>query len=350
MSDPISQSLATSDEPHIVQATLVGATGSSSKKIGAKMLVGASGKLLGGVTIGGCVDAQVIEAGDALIAEGGRKLLDISLDDDEAWEIGLTCGGNVEVLMERIRPGDAQDPVIAAQQAVHVALAADMAVVVATPLDGERSSLTVDESGRCTGTLGDAGTDEAIASVATEVLRDSSRTETVPTPSGTRRIFFERHAPPTTVVIVGAGQIAMSLTRFARELEMRTIVVDGRERYATRERFPDADEIRIGMPSEIVGSIFASKRLAVILVAHDYKYELPVLRQLLRSPVGYLGMLGSKKRGAAVRDLLREEGFSDDELARIRTPIGLDLGGKSSPEVALAIVAELVAVRSGKRA
>jgi xanthine dehydrogenase accessory factor len=104
------------------------------------------------------------------------------------------------------------------------------------------------------------------------------------------------------------------------------------------------------MPSEIVAEIAPTKRVAVVLVAHDYKYELPVLRQLLRAPVGYLGMLGSKKRAAAVRELLREEGFSDDELARVRTPVGLDLGGKSSPEVALSILAEIVAVRSGKRA
>ena len=93
----------------------------------------------------------------------------------------------------------------------------------------------------------------------------------------------------------------MSLTRMARELDMRTIVVDGRERYATRERFPDADEIRVGMPSEIVAAIAPTKRVAVVLIAHDYKYELPVLRALLRSPVGYIGMLGSKKRGDAVR-------------------------------------------------
>jgi xanthine dehydrogenase accessory factor len=131
---------------------------------------------------------------------------------------------------------------------------------------------------------------------------------------------------------------------------MRTIIVDGRERYATSERFPFADSVCVGMPSEIVAGIAPNKRIAVILVSHDYKYELPVLRQLLRAPLGYLGMLGSKKRGAAVRELLREEGFTDDELARIRTPIGLDLGGKSSPEVALSILAEIVAVRSGKRA
>jgi xanthine dehydrogenase accessory factor len=198
--------------------------------------------------------------------------------------------------------------------------------------------------------LGDSAADQAVATIALDVFRTGSRAELLTTTNGERRVFFDRFAPPTTLVIVGAGQIAMSLSRFARELDMRTIVVDGRERYATRDRFPDVDEIHVGMPSEIVAGMAPGRRLAVILVAHDYKYELPVLRRFLRSPVGYLGMLGSKKRGAAVRELLRDEGFSDEELSRIRTPIGLDIGGKSSPEVALSILAEIVAIRSGKRA
>src|SRR3954465_7705077 len=104
------------DEPSVVVATLVSATGSSSKKVGARMFVGASGRILGGVTIGGCVDSQVLEASDELITEGGRKLLSISLDDDEAWEIGLTCGGTVEVLIERVNPSDESDPVVAAHR------------------------------------------------------------------------------------------------------------------------------------------------------------------------------------------------------------------------------------------
>jgi len=349
MSDFLIDALTHSDEPHVVQATLVSASGSSSKKIGAKMLVGASGRLLGGVTIGGCVDAQVIEAGDDLIARGGRRLLDISLDDDEAWEIGLTCGGNVEVMVQRVAPADTRDPVVAAYAVVRDALANDRAVVVATPMDGAPGALTLDEQGTSTGSLGDGAVDAEARAIAADVLRAGSRDATVTTPAGARRIFFDRFAPPTTLVIVGAGQIAMSLTAFARELDMRTIIVDGRERYATHDRFPLADSIRIGMPSEIVAGIALSRRVAVVLVAHDYKYELPLLRQLLRAPVGYLGLLGSKKRGVAVRDLLREEGFTDEELARIRTPIGLDLGGKSSPEVALSILAEIVAVRSGKR-
>lgn len=287
------------DEPAIVVATLVSATGSSSKKIGARMYVGASGRLIGGVTIGGCVDAQVIEAADALIDSGGRKLLSISLDDDEAWEIGLTCGGTVEVLIERATPADPGDPVVNAHREAATQLEA-----------GDVAELTT--------TLGDG------------------------------RTFVDRIAPPTTLLIVGAGEIATSLTRMAHELEMRTVVIDGRDRYATRERFPDADEIRVGMPSEIVATYRATPQVAVVLVAHDYKYELPVLRALIRSDVGYLGMLGSKKRGAAVRQVLKEEGFTDDELSRVRTPIGLDIGGKSTAEVAVSILAEIIAARSGK--
>lgn len=334
-----------SDERAVALATLVAASGSTSKKIGAKMVVGESGRLLGGVTIGGCVDAQVIEAADAIISDGHRHLLAISLDDDEAYEIGLTCGGTVEVLIERITPGGERDPVVRAHRAVRKALASGQAAVLATPIDREGGVLVVTERGERHGSLGDGALDARAASFAADVLENGSRVEAI----GERQIFLERHAPPTTLVIIGAGQIAMSLTRFARELEMRSVVIDGRERYATRERFPDADEIRVGMPSEIVAELTPTKRLAILLVAHDYKYELPVLRLLLRAPVGYVGMLGSKKRGAAVRDILREEGFTDEELARIHTPIGLDLGGKSPPEVALSILAEVVAVRAGKR-
>lgn len=344
MSDTFLDALAHSDEQHIVQATLVSATGSSSKKIGAKMLVGASGKLLGGVTIGGCVDAQVIEASDALISKGGRRLLDISLDDDEAWEIGLTCGGQVGVLVERIAPTDSADPLVAAQVAVRESLANERAAVVATTLDHVRGALVIDEDGARTGTLGDRALDDAVAALVPEVIRKGSRTENV----AGRDIFLDRYVPATTLVIVGAGQIAMSLTKFARELDMRTVVIDGRERYATRDRFPDADEIRVGMPSEIVAGLKLGKRVAIILVSHDYKYELPVLRQVLRASVGYVGMLGSRKRGTAMRELLREEGFTDEELSRVQTPIGLNIGGTTPPEVALSILAEVVALRSGR--
>jgi xanthine dehydrogenase accessory factor len=285
------------------------------------MVVGRSGRIIGGVTIGGCVDAQVVEAADALVAGGGpeQRLLSISLDDDEAWEIGLTCGGTLDVLLTRVVPASASDPTVAAHRRALELLDAGEAAVIVTPLDSSVEPRTVP---------------------AAELTDAESP----------RHVFLDRVAPPLSLVIVGAGQIAMTLTRLARELDMRTIVVDGRERYAAADRFPDADEIRVGMPSEIVASIPHNKNVAIVLVAHDYKYELPVLRQVLRSPVGYIGLLGSRKRGAAVRDLLTGEGFTADELARVHTPIGVNIGGKRPEEVALSILAEVVAVRNGKLA
>ncbi len=309
-------------EPAVALATLISASGSSSKKIGAKMIVGQSGRIIGGVTIGGCVDAQVIEAADEVVAEGGQRLLAISLDDDEAWEIGLTCGGTLEVLVTRVDPSSQTDPTVVAHRRALDLLEAGDAAVIVTPLDGAGAPYAAPANTFDERALG----------------------------AGAGRTFVDRIAPPITLLIVGAGQIAMSLTRLARELEMRSVVVDGRERYATRERFPDADDIRVGMPSEIVAACELNRRTAVVLLAHDYKYELPVLRHVLRQSVGYIGLLGSKKRGVAIRQMLSEEGFTSDELTRIHTPIGLDLGGKGSADVALAILAEIVAVNNGKRA
>ncbi|HSQ31585.1 MAG TPA: XdhC family protein [Gemmatimonadaceae bacterium] len=308
-------------ERAVALATLISASGSSSKKIGAKMIVGQSGRIIGGVTIGGCVDAQVIEAADAVVAGGGQRLLAISLDDDEAWEIGLTCGGTLEVLVTRVEPSSETDPTVVAHRQALQLLEAGEAAVIVTPLEAASAPYAVPATRFDEQTLtGEAG-----------------------------RTFVDRLAPPTTLLIVGAGQIAMSLTRLARELEMRSVVVDGRERYATRDRFPDADDVRVGMPSEIVAGCELNRRTAVVLLAHDYKYELPVLRHVLRQSVGYIGLLGSRKRGAAIRQMLSEEGFTSEELARVHTPIGLELGGKGTGDVALAILAEIVAVNNGKR-
>jgi xanthine dehydrogenase accessory factor len=158
-------------------------------------------------------------------------------------------------------------------------------------------------------------------------------------------LFFERVAPPETVVIYGASQVAMSVAVFSRELGMRTVIVDGREKMANRERFPSANEIHVGMPSEIAQQFPATRRTYVVLLAHDYKYDLPVLREVLRRDAGYIGMIGSRRRAASIRAMLEEEGFTAADLERLRTPIGLPIGAKSAAEIALAIVAEIIAVR-----
>jgi xanthine dehydrogenase accessory factor len=166
-------------------------------------------------------------------------------------------------------------------------------------------------------------------------------------PGGAVRCFIEVHLPPPTLLVVGASHVAMPLVTLARSLGYRTVVVDGRPRLATRERFPDVDELQVGIPSELVRGVPLRPTTALVLVAHDYKYDLPVLRHALGGEVGYIGMLGSRRRGDAILRMLREEGVSEESLARIRVPIGLDLGGRTAPEIALAILAEIVASRYG---
>lgn len=333
-------------------ATLVAAAGATPKKAGSTMWVSADGSLLGSVTIGGCVDARVIERAERVVATGKPELLRMSLGDEEAWELGLTCGGAVEVLVQRVDASSDADPIVSAYGEARRAYEAGRASVVVAPLNDERHRLFVEETMATSGTLGDAILDARAIAIAAGRLASGreSGVEQVLSSHGDVSLFFERIAPPECVVIFGASQVAMSLVPFARELGMRTVVVDGRERMATRGRFPSADEIHVGMPSDFAERLAASSRTYVVLLAHDYKYELPVLRVVLRGEAGYIGMLGSKRRGGTMRTMLAEEGFTDAELDRLHSPIGLTIGAKSAPEIALAIAAEIVAVREQRRA
>jgi xanthine dehydrogenase accessory factor len=328
--------------------TLVAAKGTTPKKEGAKVWVGEGGRIHGSVTIGGCVDARVVQEAEAVLAARSPRLISLSLGDEDAWEIGLTCGGAVDVLIEPVDLAADDDPVVASYASVRAEASEGRASIVVVPLDGRRGRLVVLENASRVGTLGDASLDDAAAARATELLRlGVSRVEAVPGSEGDVSLFFEHHGPPGTLVLVGATQVAMTLAVLARELGFRTVVIDGRERLATRDRFPNADELRVGMPSDLVAAVPASPATAFVLVAHDYKYELPVLRHVLRSDAGYVGMLGSSRRGAAVKTLLAEEGFTSEELARIHTPIGLDIGAQSASEIALSILAEVVAAVRG---
>ena len=331
-------------------ATLVSAKGTTPKKPGATMWVGAGGDIIGSVTIGGCVDARVVEEADNVIQTGRPRLLSMTLGDEDAWELGLTCGGTIDVLVQRVDAADESDPAVVAYRAALSACARGAASIVVASLGDSAMRLTVTSDGSVTGTLGDEQLDIAARREAANRLAEGGGSAVVHLDAGNRTVplYFEQLAPAETVVIYGASHVAVVLTTLARELGMRTIIVDGRERYATRERFPAADELHVGMPSEIAERLPATPRTYVVLLAHDYKYELPVLRHVLRTPVGYIGMLGSRKRGAAIRAMLTEEGFTPRELARVRSPIGIDIGARSAAEIALAVAAEIVAVREGR--
>jgi xanthine dehydrogenase accessory factor len=271
------------------------------------------------------------------------RLLELNLGDEEAWEIGLTCGGTIEVFVEPLALDDGDEGArLYGRARAHAAGGGRAAVV--TRLEGGRGKLLVLDDGSVDGTLGDAFLDERFTAEARDALaRNVSRTLFL---EGTR-VFVEVIAPPALLLVVGAGHVAMPLVTLARTLGYRTVVLDGRERFATRERFPDVDELRIGIPSELVADYPLVPSTALVLVAHDYKYDLPVLRRALDSEVGYIGMLGSTRRGATILKFLAEDGVPEAALARVRVPIGLDLGARSAPEIALAILAEIQAVRGG---
>src|SRR5215470_17365977 len=331
-------------EGKVALATLVNTRGTTPRKEGAKMLVGEGGRVLGSVTIGGCVDAQVIAESEDVLSSMRPRLLEMNLGDEDAWEIGLTCGGTIEVFVEPLALDGSPDVGARMYERVreHARRGGHGAIV--TRLDGAGGKLLVLDDGTTEGTLGDAFLDERFAAEARDAIaRGSSRALFLESVRG----FVEVIAPPALLLVVGAGHVAMPLTSLARILGYRTAVVDGRPRFATQERFPDVDELKIGIPSELITGYPFIPSTALVLVAHDYKYDLPVLRHALATEVGYIGMLGSARRGAAILKLLREEGLGEESLARVRVPIGLDIGARSAPEIALAVLAEIQAVRTG---
>lgn len=313
------------------------------------MWVDESGAIVGSVTIGGCVDARVIEEARQVLAEGVPRLIAMSLGDEDAWALGMTCAGTVEVLIEPYTPASDSDPVARSLAVAAREVAAGRRLAIVLPLPGPGGRMLVRESGQRSGTLGDPAIDLAAAAVAMEQLASGrSGSTTLATPAGEVKVYVEVHAPPLTLVIFGATHVAMPLVELARSLGLRTVVVDGRELFATRARFPTADELMVGMPSEIATRLALGPASLVVLLSHDYKYDLPVLRAVLASEAAYIGCLGSAKRGKAMVEFLADEGVPRDQLSRVRVPIGLDIGARSAPEIALSVLAEAMAVQRGR--
>jgi xanthine dehydrogenase accessory factor len=328
----------------VAVATLVNTRGTTPRKEGAKMLVGEGGRVLGSVTIGGCVDAQVIEQAEDVLTSNRPRLLEMNLGDEDAWEIGLTCGGTIEVFVEPVALDGTDDAGARMYDRVREHARGGGHGAIVTRLEGPQAKLLVLDDGTTEGSLGDAFLDQRFAAEAREAIgQGAARTLFL---EGVRA-FVEVVAPPALLLVVGAGHVAMPLTSLARTLGYRTVVIDGRPRFATAERFPDVDELKIGIPSELVREYPFIPSTALVLVAHDYKYDLPVLRHALSTKVGYVGMLGSSRRGATILRHLAEEGVDAATLARVHVPIGLDLGARSAPEIALAILAEIQATRAG---
>lgn len=335
-------------EKRVAMATLVATRGTSPKREGAKMWVGEEGRLLGSVTIGGCVDARVIVESEQALSTFQSRLVEMKLGNEDAWEIGFSCAGELDVLIE---PVDLTrgDNVFELYRAVRSAIDQGKRAVIVTPLRDTLHKLLIVEDGEISGTLGTPELDGEAQVVALQLMRRSASL-TVSLGSDSVPVFFEVHGPPPTLIVFGASHVAMVLVSLAHDLGLKTIVIDGRPRFATRERFPDVDRLLIGIPSEIAETLSYTASTFVVLTAHDYKYDLPVLKVVLPARPAYVGLLGSRRRGAAIKEFLRDGGMDHALLDQLHVPTGLDIGAETAAEIALSILAEAVALKSGRSA
>jgi xanthine dehydrogenase accessory factor len=236
----------------------------------------------------------------------------------------------------------------ALRQAIH----REDAVAQATLVRGEPlgAKLLVYDDGHMLGSLGDAALDQAVAADARELLsKGEIETRTYRRQQGDEvDVYIESFLPPRRLVVIGAVHIAIPVVAMARELGYRTTVIDAREFFATRERFPHADELIVAWPDEAMPRVPLGPQTDIVILAHDEKFEDPALQVALRSRAGYIGAIGSRKTSDARAARLRQAGFSDEDIARIHGPIGIDIGAHTPAEIAVSILAEIIAVRRGR--
>jgi xanthine dehydrogenase accessory factor len=336
------------------RAVVVRTFGSAPRPEGAVLLYAADGRIAGSVS-GGCVEGAAAEEIEAARASGHARVIRYGISDEQAWDVGLACGGTIDVLVEPAVPSTAVEAAVASLgagghgSAVVTPLPADSPPAEFGPHEPGRGAppterLVVHDDGRLEGTLGDPGLDARLIEGATEALRRGlSRTLEL----GGRSLFVEVFPVRPRLVMVGAVEVARSLVRLARELGFETVVVDGRTSFATAERFPDVDRLVIGWPDEVADDIGLGPNDAVAVLSHDVKFDEPAIVEALRRGCRYVGAVGSRKTQSDRRRRLLDAGVTPESLGRLRGPIGLDLGGRAPAETALAILAEVVAERYG---
>ncbi|MFE1288338.1 XdhC family protein [Streptomyces sp. NPDC058751] len=335
-------------------ATVVAVGGSAPRRPGAALAVDSDGTAVGSVS-GGCVEGAVYDLCRQALEDGGTVLERFGYSDDDAFAVGLTCGGVIDVLVTPVRSRDtARRAVLAtALAAAAGGEAAALARVVSGPADLMGHALVVRPDGSYEGGSGARpALDRTVAGEAAALL-DAGRTATVEIgEQGSRcgaplTVLVESSVPPPRMIVFGAVDFASALVRVGKFLGHRVTVCDARPVFATAARFPEADEIVVEWPHRYLERTEVDSRTVLCVLTHDAKFDVPLLRLALRLPVAYVGAMGSRRTHLDRNERLREAGVTETELARLRSPIGLDLGARTPEETALSIAAEIVADRRG---
>ena len=343
-------------------ATVVRTFSSAPREPGAAMAVSDDGEAVGSVS-GGCVEGAVYELAGEVRASGQAVLQTYGISEDDAFAVGLTCGGIIDIFVEPISRDTFPE-----LGEVAAAVRADQPVAVATVIDGpgqvgaRRVIWPVTEPGPdgaeprqrpSSGTLGSGDRlDQAVDDDARGMLAQGRTGVRRYGPDGERRrdelsVFVQSFAPPPRMLVFGAIDFAAAVARAGKFLGYRVTVCDARPVFATRRRFPDADEVVTDWPHRYLAGQTVDARTVICVLTHDPKFDVPLLEVALRTPAGYIGAMGSRRTHDDRLARLREVGLSEEELARLRSPIGLDLGARTPEETAVAIAAELIQLRWG---
>jgi xanthine dehydrogenase accessory factor len=301
----------------VAVATVISTWGSAPRPAGSRMAISQSGKIAGSVS-GGCLEGEVFEQAQAVLKGKPAGLFHYGVSDDLAWTVGLSCGGEVDVLVE---------PLAQVHRELIAALDAERPVVLKTdvgPTPGARELLTT-------------------ADPAVPGLLDREK------PVSQDGVFLEPFPRPPELFIFGGSHVAIPLTRLASALGFRVTVVDARSKFADQERFPEARRVIKAWPDEVLKDLPMDGSTYVVILTHDPKFDDPTITAALRGRPRYIGAIGSKKTHRDRVARLIKAGVNPSEIERVHAPIGLDLGARTAEETALAILAQMVAVRHGKQ-
>ncbi len=329
-------------------ATVVETFRSAPRPPGAVMAVSAGGEVVGSVS-GGCVEGAVYELVQQVIRTGQPVLQAYGVGDDDAFAVGLTCGGAIEVFAEPVSVVTAPELREVADSIEYSQPVALATVVAGAGRIGARLAVWPH---RRAGSLGSERLDDAVTDDARSVLQHGATSVLRYGAEGQRRlddlaVFVQSFAPPPRMLVFGAIDFAAAVARIGTFLGFHVTVCDARPLFATAKRFPGVDEVVVDWPHRYLSRTDVDARTAICVLTHDPKFDVPLLRVALRTPAAYIGAMGSRRTHDDRLRRLREEGVGSDELARLRSPLGLDIGARTPEETAVSIAAEIVETRWG---
>jgi xanthine dehydrogenase accessory factor len=364
-------------------ATVVAKAGSSPRELGAVLAVSDAGEVAGSVS-GGCVESAVVDEAIACLADGTPRLLSYGITDELGLSIGLTCGGTTDIFVDRLQPGLFFDRLVAA---IRNQSAFALCTVVSGPNIGAKTLIFEDSSQPAIASRSDSTLDPLVDREAKVFLTkgltqlrdrddleecDPGETKSskppLPPPlirgvggdltslklplnvSNTQtQVFIQSFLPPPRLIIIGAIDFSSALCQVGKLLGYHVTICDARSRFATVARFPQADQVEIEWPHHYIESTPIDARTAIVVLTHDPKFDIPALRAAVRTTAGYIGAIGSRRTHSDRVRRLQEIGMDPGDMARISSPIGLDIGANTPEETAVSIFAEIIALRSGRQ-